>query len=113
MASKIDQSNALNVTARDADGWWLDLSCSCGKTVYMPLRLLVERQPHLADARLGAIARQLRCTKCGSKPPTNVGLTDNPARASQPGHPALPYSGSQATSISLMGAFDVKGEGQG
>jgi len=62
-------------TLADADGWWLEAHCICGRTTALPCRLLARQMP--ADRDLAGVAAKLRCRGCGARA-LSVELTDDP-----------------------------------
>ncbi len=61
-------------TLAEADGWWLEARCSCGRTTALPCRLLARQMP--ADRDLAGVAARLRCRGCGARA-LSVALTDD------------------------------------
>jgi len=62
-------------TLADLDGWWLCVSCDCGRSVDFPCRLLA--RDHNRRSTAGEILDRLRCQRCG-RPPSRAELVDNP-----------------------------------
>lgn len=54
--------------------WWLRMTCGC-RTVFHPLRMLIEKHGAATPVE---IAARMKCSRCGGRPA--VWLTDNPAR---------------------------------
>jgi hypothetical protein len=62
-------------TLADADGWWIEATCACGRSVAIPCRLVAREQP--PGTTVGAFAARLRCQGCRARP-DRLHLVDDP-----------------------------------
>jgi hypothetical protein len=67
--------NLITATLLQLNGWWLHLTCPCGRASAYPLRLLASLQS--AGATLGAVRHRFICERCGARPET-IFLVDHP-----------------------------------
>lgn len=75
MASVMHPIPGPNSTLTDADGWWIEAACACGRSVAIPCRLAAREQPR--GVTVGAFAARLRCRGCGARP-ARLALVDDP-----------------------------------